>query len=96
MGVPTLITVLGNPFAPGLLMRYLARYGYGSQQTGEPVRPRDGNLFSPVEGDFGARGAFDERSTSRSPHLYLTTHRNQALALGTSAAALGVAKMIRK
>ena len=96
VGVPTLITVLGNRFAPGLLMRYLARYGYGSQQTDEPERPRDGNLFSPVEGDFGAHGAFDERSTSRSPHLYLTTHRKQAFALGTSAAALGLAKMIRK
>jgi NAD(P)-dependent dehydrogenase (short-subunit alcohol dehydrogenase family) len=42
VGGSTVLTLLGNKLAPGLLDRYLARTGYSSQQTGQrrdPARP---------------------------------------------------------
>ena len=64
---PTVKAVLGERIAPGLLDRYLARTGYDSQQTDEPLEgERDGNLLEPVLGDFGARGRFSQRSRDRS------------------------------
>jgi NAD(P)-dependent dehydrogenase (short-subunit alcohol dehydrogenase family) len=64
---PTVKAVLGERIAPGLLDRYLARTGYDSQQTDEPLDgEREGNLFEPVPGDFGAHGRFDHRSRDRS------------------------------
>jgi NAD(P)-dependent dehydrogenase (short-subunit alcohol dehydrogenase family) len=64
---PTVKAVLGERIAPGLLDRYLARTSYESQQTDERLEgERDGNLFQPVSGDFGARGRFDHRSRDRS------------------------------
>jgi NAD(P)-dependent dehydrogenase (short-subunit alcohol dehydrogenase family) len=64
---PTVKAVLGERIAPGLLDRYLARTGYDSQQTDEPLEgEREGNLFEPVPGDFGAHGRFDHRSRDRS------------------------------
>jgi NAD(P)-dependent dehydrogenase (short-subunit alcohol dehydrogenase family) len=64
---PTVKAVLGERIAPGLLDRYLARTGYDSQQTDESLEgQRDGNLFEPVPGEFGARGRFSRRSRARS------------------------------
>jgi NAD(P)-dependent dehydrogenase (short-subunit alcohol dehydrogenase family) len=64
---PTVKAVLGERIAPGLLDRYLARTGYDSQQTDEPLDgEREGNLFEPVSGGFGAHGRFDHRSRDRS------------------------------
>jgi hypothetical protein len=59
--------VLGERIAPGLLDRYLARVGFDAQQTDEPLEGvREGNLFAPVPGDFGAHGRFDDRARWRS------------------------------
>ena len=64
---PAVKAVLGERIAPGLLDRYLARTGYDSQQTDEPLEgERAGNLFEPLPGGFGARGRFDHRSRDRS------------------------------
>jgi NAD(P)-dependent dehydrogenase (short-subunit alcohol dehydrogenase family) len=64
---PTVKAVLGERIAPGLLDRYLARTGYDSQQTDEPLEgEREGNLFEPVPGDVRAHGRFDHRSRNRS------------------------------
>jgi len=64
---PTVKAVLGERIAPGLLDRYLARTGYDSQQTDEPLEgEREGNLLAPVPGDFGTHGRFDHRSRDRS------------------------------
>jgi NAD(P)-dependent dehydrogenase (short-subunit alcohol dehydrogenase family) len=64
---PTVKAVLGEWIAPGLLDRYLARTGYDSQQTNEPLEDeREGNLVEPVPGDFGAHGRFDDRAKGRS------------------------------
>lgn len=66
VALPTIKAVWGNKLAPWFVEWYLARAGYESQQTGEDVGPREGNLFAPVEGDRGARGAFDDRAKTRS------------------------------
>jgi NAD(P)-dependent dehydrogenase (short-subunit alcohol dehydrogenase family) len=80
VGAPTYKVILGNKLAPGLADRYLARTGYDSQQTDEPVDPdRPDNLFKPVEGDHGPRGPFTERSRASSNFLWATKHRGLVL-----------------
>jgi len=66
VGATTTATIVANLFAPGLLDRYLGRTGVQSQQTDEPIGPRPDDLFRPVEGDHGARGAFDQQAKSKS------------------------------
>lgn len=64
---PTVKAVLGERIAPGLLDRYLARKGFAAQQTDEPLEgEREGNLFEPVPGGFGAHGRFDDEARWRS------------------------------
>ncbi len=88
VGVSTLVTVLANKVAPGLLDHYLGRTGYKSQQTQEPEpHDRPDNLFDPLdnERDHGAHGRFDDRAHSRSPEFWAVTHR-VAIAAGAAAA----------
>ncbi|CAG7645897.1 SDR family oxidoreductase [Actinacidiphila bryophytorum] len=93
VGASTVATVLGNKAAAGLLDRYLARTGYDSQQTAEPVPTgRPHNLWRPVDRlgggrDFGAHGAFDEVSHARSPQALAARH---PAALTAAAAAAGL------
>jgi NAD(P)-dependent dehydrogenase (short-subunit alcohol dehydrogenase family) len=76
VGWPTVQAVLGDRIAPGLLDRYLARVGYESQQTDEPVPPgRRDNLFDAVPGDHGAHGRFDARAKTFSTEFWLSRHR---------------------
>jgi hypothetical protein len=50
--------------------RYLARTGYQSQLTDQPIAPdRRDNLFEPVPGDHGAHGPFGESSLGSSRWL---------------------------
>lgn len=98
VGGSTVMTILGNKVAPAILDRYLARTGYGSQQTEEPIDPnRPDNLWSPVEGDRGAHGRFDRRAKSRSFQLWVTMHRGilAAASAGAAALAVGVRKLAR-
>lgn len=92
VGWPAIEAILGNRIAPRLADRYLARTGYSSQQTGEAADPdQPNNLYHPVDGDRGDRGAhgrFDDRATSRSPELWAATHHWVALA-GTATALVG-------
>src|SRR5256886_17448341 len=70
VGMPTVVAVEGNKFFPGLMDRYLARTNYEAQQTDESVEPdRRDNLFSPVPGDHGAHGTFDDRASDSGPQL---------------------------
>jgi NAD(P)-dependent dehydrogenase (short-subunit alcohol dehydrogenase family) len=86
VGTPTVLAIVGNKLAPWLADRYLARTGYGSQQTDEPEQPeRPVNLWEPVPGDRGAHGRFDGVAHRRSRELWTTLHR------GTLAAAAGAA-----
>ncbi|GHJ33892.1 short-chain dehydrogenase [Streptomyces hygroscopicus subsp. sporocinereus] len=89
IGGSTVATLLGQRFAAGLLDRYLARTGYDSQQTDEPVDPsRAVNLWKPVDdahgADHGPHGVFDREAHSRSPQLWASRHR-RPLALGAAA-----------
>jgi hypothetical protein len=81
VGRSTVKAILGNRLIPRRLDNYLARSGYDSQQTDEPVDPdREHNLYDPVSGDFGAHGPFDDRARDRSYQLQASMHR-RALAL---------------
>jgi NAD(P)-dependent dehydrogenase (short-subunit alcohol dehydrogenase family) len=76
VGGPTLEAVVGNKIAPDALDYYLARTGYDSQQTAEPVEPdRPNNLFEPAPGNWGAHGIFTKQSKNFSSQLWATTHR---------------------
>jgi NAD(P)-dependent dehydrogenase (short-subunit alcohol dehydrogenase family) len=77
VGGSAVATIFGNRVAAGMLDRYLARTGYQSQQTGEPVRPgRPANLWEPADGqdghDFGAHGSFDDAASRFSAQGWLT------------------------
>jgi NAD(P)-dependent dehydrogenase (short-subunit alcohol dehydrogenase family) len=92
VGWPTVAAIVGNRIAPRLLDRYLARTGFRSQQTTEPRDPEQpDNLWSPVPGDHGAHGAFDERAQRVSMQLWLNMHRRLFTLLALSALGLGVA-----
>lgn len=81
VGYPSTAAIWGNKFLPSLGDWYLAKTGYESQQTNEPVpKDRSDNLFEPAPGDFAAHGDFDERSTDLSWHLWATMHRSWLLA----------------
>jgi short-subunit dehydrogenase len=91
VGSSTYKAVWANKFVPGLLDRYLARFGYASQQSRTPVAlDRADNLFQAVPGDRGAHGRFGAESHKTSVALWLTTHRTMLLLglAGVAAAAL--------
>ncbi len=89
VGRTTVMSILGNKIAPGVLDRYLARTGYGAQQTAEAVDPdRPVNLFHPVAGDHGAHGSFDSRAQEGSPQVWLDNHAGWASLVGIGLGAL--------
>ena len=93
VGGSTVATILGNKIAPGFGDWYLARTAVSGQQTSEPIRPRDGNLFEPAE-DPGSHGRFDDRAKSRSYQLSLDEHRGAVV--GILSAAVLAATSIRR
>lgn len=102
VGGPTMGTVIANKFVPGLLDRYLARTGYKSQQTDLPHDPgQAANLWEPADGqdghDYGAHGAFDQRSTARSYQFWASRHRGLlgVLAAGVAGTAATAALTVR-
>jgi short-subunit dehydrogenase len=95
VGAPTLRAVWLNKLIPGLLDRYLAHFGYASQEAALPVAPdRRDNLFEPVLGDVGAHGRFDRIARPASAQLWLTTHR--LLATLALAGMIGTAFALRR
>jgi len=93
VGASTAATIAANRLVPALLDRYLARTGYGSQQTGQAAWPgRPDNLHQPVDGaaghDHGSRGDFDDRSHNRSPQLWMSQHARLSAGCLAGAAAL--------
>jgi NAD(P)-dependent dehydrogenase (short-subunit alcohol dehydrogenase family) len=91
VGGPTMKAILGNAIAPSFADRYLARHGFASQQTDEPMNGRPDNLFEPVAGVQGAHGPFDTQSKSRSWQLLLRTHLIAATGVA-AATALSIAR----
>jgi len=90
VGLPTVLTILGNKLAPWLVERRLARTGYESQQIpGAPLDPeRPANLWKPLGVDEGAHGRFDGEAKARSVQLWATKHRRGLAAAGLAASAL--------
>lgn len=90
VGGPTVANILGEKFAPWLLDWYLAKTGFGSQQTSQPLDGGAGhdNLFTPVDEDRGAHGPFDGKAHPRSLQTTLAKHRR---ATGGAVAGLGAA-----
>ncbi|GAB0104279.1 hypothetical protein JMUB6875_32530 [Nocardia sp. JMUB6875] len=75
VGASTVGTVLAQRLAPRLLDHYLARTGYGSQQTDAAARHGANNLWTPLDGpdgiDYGAHGEFNGRAHAHSPQAWL-------------------------
>ena len=81
VGWPTTAAIVGNNFMPGLGDLYLAKHGYEAQMIDEPENPnRPDNLWSPLPGDHGAHGVFDDRATDRSITFELNQRRGWILA----------------
>ena len=73
---PATKAIWGEKVIPGWIDRYLARTGYKSQQTDEPVAEgAPNNLWQPLPGDAGAHGRFDALARSFSATMWLTRHR---------------------
>ena len=84
--------IVGERLAPRLLDRYLARTGFESQQTDEPVAPdRPHNLWEPPPGDRGAHGRFHGEARSTSVQLWGAKHRFPLGVAGAAAATGAVA-----
>jgi hypothetical protein len=77
VGMPTVITVVGNKLLPGLGDRYLARKGIESQLTDIAIpADRADNLFSPGDqaDDHGPHGIFDDRAHAHSLQTWMAEH----------------------
>lgn len=80
VGLPSVLTIVGNKFIPGLLDRYLGKTGFASQQSDQPIGPdRQDNLWSPVPGDHGAHGDFDARAFGWSPQWWASKNRSRII-----------------
>ncbi len=102
VGASTVVTLLVNAVAPGVLDRYLGRTGYSSQQTDEPRSvDQPANLWEPADEttDFGTHGKFDDRSVAHSRQWWFSKHhRSVGVAFGALAASatVGALAAIRK
>src|SRR3954468_24901396 len=94
VGWPTTKAVIGNNLLPQYADHYLAKYGYEAQMIDEPEVPgRPDNLWSPLPGDHGAHGVFDDQSADVSIEMALNKRRGW---IAAGAAALLVASLIGK
>ena len=102
LGGSSAVVVNANKFVPGLGDRYLALTGYRSQMRDEPRDPNQpDNLFEPADEtkDYGAHGAFDDRSINRSYEMWVSEHMPFVLAgvtTGLAAAIAGLALVSRR
>jgi NADP-dependent 3-hydroxy acid dehydrogenase YdfG len=99
VGASAVLAILGNRVAPSFADWYLARTGFkGQQMQGKPVSPdRPDNLFEPLPKLAATHGIFDDKAKTRSPQMWMATHRPAvfgALA-GVAAAATGLARAVR-
>ncbi len=94
VGLPTVLTILGNRVAPALLDHFLARTNVKGQQSPDHDPPAGrSNTWEPVYGsEVQAHGSFDDKAYAHSPELWLSEHRVLALvgAVGAAAAALAL------
>lgn len=101
VGATTAATLLAQKFIAPALDRYLARTGYKSQQTSQPLSgSRPDNLFGPVDGeqghDFGTQGVFGDRSHQRSAQLVMAHHPLVTAGAGVAGVGAAVALAARR
>ncbi|WP_454061733.1 SDR family oxidoreductase [Candidatus Nitrospira salsa] len=83
IGIPTVKTIVGEKFIPGLLDHYLADVAYSGQQTTIPIESdRPNNLWTPVAEDRGAHGLFDQQARSMSVLLWASMNRGMLAVAG--------------
>jgi short-subunit dehydrogenase len=90
VGGSTVATIVANRIAPRIADWYLARTAVDGQQTDIPIAPdRPHYLHSPLPGDRGSHGIFDEQAVARS-YVWWATKRPAitATVAGGSAALL--------
>lgn len=96
VGFSTIKAIVGNMLIPGLLDRYLAKFGYTGQLSDEALPPNaPANLFETVNGNYGAHGRFDAQARSVSWEMFTRRHRNAALATIAGLATIGLAGLFR-
>ncbi|MFA5515031.1 MAG: SDR family oxidoreductase [Desulfuromonadales bacterium] len=88
----TVRAIWGNRVMAKLLDLYLAKKGYREQMTDQPEDPnRPHVLWSPLPGDRGAHGTFDQRAKGKSYQWLANKHKGWfgagALAVGAAAGA---------
>ena len=93
VGSSTVLTLMANAVAPGLLDRYLGRTGFASQQNADlSTEGQPANLWAPADGpdgrDFGAHGAFDDRAHVASAQQWVA-HRYPQVGAALAAATAG-------
>lgn len=89
VGLPVFLAIVGTRFLPWYLDRKLAAEAWEGQLTAEPwPRGHPDNLHIAPPGDPGAHGRFDAEAKTRSPALWLSTHRGAMAAGGLLLAAL--------
>jgi short-subunit dehydrogenase len=99
VGGSTALAIVGNRIAPWIADRYLAKTAIGGQQTDKPAdehRRETDYLWSPVPGDHGSHGTFDDEAKTRSPQAVLSRHRATAAAAGAGIAAGAAAALLRR
>jgi NADP-dependent 3-hydroxy acid dehydrogenase YdfG len=101
VGYSTVQAILGNKLAPWLADRYLARTAISGQQVDDlPVGPdRPDNLYDPLPDKAATHGIFNDQAVSRSPQLWVATHRPAlaaALATTTTAVAVAASLLLRR
>jgi len=90
VGMPSVLAILGEKVAPGLLDRYIGRIGYEGQHTQQVIpENRSNNLWEPIHGPYAAHGAFDQGAKNFSSELWFTMHRKRLLAGGAALGILG-------
>ncbi len=97
LGWPTIRAIVANRVIPGALDWYLGRTGVEAQQTEEPEQPdRPSNLWDPVSADCEAHGRFDDRATSKSPAIWVSSRRREVTAAALAGAVGGLLLSVRR
>ena len=97
IGFPTVKAIFANRIAPGLIDRYLAKFGYDSQMSDEPLPPNaPNNLFHPVPGAYEAHGRFDSQAKTSSWEVFTSRHRNATWAAIGIVAILGLHQVAKR
>lgn len=97
VGWPTMLAILGQALAPGLMDRYVARFAWSGQMTEMP--PDQGgpdNLWSPTPADVAAHGLFDGSARPAATQQILATHPAAVRAVAGLMAVAGLSWVARR